>query len=139
MKPMWNGPALAMADGSGNGSLVEHRLPSSARSWLLPALGACWLLFVAGTAAYLLHLEFYANSAKQLWCSAAAGCTGLVRPPDSVLGIVLAVVALGLLGALIVVPHRGRLRLARVAMLAALIAASWGAEALLFAPFFFWH
>jgi hypothetical protein len=41
--------------------------------------------------------------------------------------------------ALFVVPHRGSLRVARVGMLAALIAASWGAEALLFAPFFFWH
>jgi hypothetical protein len=140
MKLMWNGSALAMADGSGNGSVAERQQPSSARSRrLLPVLGAAWLLFAAGTAAYLLHLEFYANAAKQLWCPAAGGCRGLVRAPDSVPGIVLAVVAVAVFAALFVVPHRGWLRVARIAMLAALIAASWGAEALLFTPFFFWH
>jgi hypothetical protein len=49
------------------------------------------------------------------------------------------VVAIAMFAALFVVPHRGSLRVARAGMLAALIAASWGAEALLFAPFFFWH
>jgi hypothetical protein len=137
MKLTWNGAALAMAVGSGNASLVERRQPSWAKPWLLPVLGGSWLLFVAGTSAYFLHLEFYADTANQLWCDAGASCTGLVRPPGSVIGVVLAVVALGLFAALIVVPHRGRLRMARVAMLAVLIAASWGAEALLFAPFFF--
>lgn len=139
MKLMWNGSALAMADDSGNGALAGRRPSSSARSWPLPVLGAVWLLFIAGTAAYLLHLEFYANTAKQLWCSAAGGCTGLVRAPDSVLGVVLAVVAVAALAALIATPHRGWLRVARLALLIALIAASWAAEALLFTPFFFWH
>jgi hypothetical protein len=136
MKAIWNGSALAMAGGSGNAALAERRRLPWAKPWLLPVLGGCWLLFVAGTSAYLLHLEFYANTAKQLWCGAPT-CTGLVRPPDSVIGVVLAVVALGLFAALIVVPHRGGLRIARVAMLTVLIAASWGAEALLFHPFFF--
>jgi|ERR1700691_4509798 hypothetical protein len=136
MKLMGIGSALAMPDGRGNASLVERRQPSLVKPWLLPVLGGVWLLFIAGTSAYFLHLEFYADTAKQLWCGAAS-CTGLVHPPDSVIGVVLVVVALGLLAALIVVPHRGRLRMARVAMLAVLIAASWGAEALLFAPFFF--
>lgn len=107
-------------------------------SWLLPVIGGAWLLFVAATSAYLLHLEFYANGASQLWCGATR-CAGLVRPPDDVFGILLAVVAIAMFAALFIVPHRGSLRVARAAMLAALIAASWGAEALLFAPFFFWH
>ena len=88
-------------------------------------------------AAYLLHREFYADQAKQLWCGAAA-CSGLVRPPDDVFGVLLAVAAIALFAALFVVPHRGSLRIARIVILAGLVAASWGAEALLFAPFF-WH
>ena len=103
--------------------------------WLLPAIGGGWLLFIAGTSAYLLHREFYANQAKQFWCGAAT-CTGLVRPPDDIFGVLLAVAAIALFAALFVVPHRGSLRIARLAMLGGLIAASWGAEALLFAPFF---
>ena len=106
-------------------------------SWLLPVLGGGWLLFVAGTAAYLLHREFYADQAKQLWCGAAV-CSGLVRPPDDVFGVLLTVAAIALFAALFVVPHRGSLRIARIVILAGLVAASWGAEALLFAPFF-WH
>lgn len=103
--------------------------------WLLPVLGGGWLLFVAGTSAYLLHREFYADRARQLWCGAAR-CAGLVRPPDDVVGVLLAVVAVALFAALLIVPHRGSLRIARMAMLAGLVAASWGAEVLLFSPFF---
>lgn len=106
-------------------------------SWLLPVLGSCWLLVVAGTSVYLLRREFYADRARQLWCDAAR-CAGLVQPPGDVFGLLLAVVAIAFLVALIAVPHRGSLRTVRVAMLAGLIVASWGAEALLFAPFFSW-
>ncbi|HEY2268217.1 MAG TPA: hypothetical protein VGI96_36760 [Streptosporangiaceae bacterium] len=101
-------------------------------------IGGGWLLFVAATSAYLLHREFYADRASQFWCGTTR-CAGLVRPPDDVFGVLLAVVAIAMFAALFVVPNRGSLRVARVGMLAALIAASWGAEALLFAPFFFWH
>lgn len=103
--------------------------------WLLPVLGGGWLLFVGGTSAYLLHREFYADQSRQLWCGTAI-CAGLVRPPHDVVGVLLAVVAVALFVGLFVVPHRGSLRLARTAMLAALIAASWSAETLLLAPFF---
>jgi hypothetical protein len=50
--------------------------------------------------------------------------------------VLLAVVAVALFAALLTVPHRGSLRVARMAALAGLVAASWGAEALLFSPFF---
>lgn len=103
--------------------------------WLLPVLGGGWLLYIAGTSAYLLHREFYANRADQLWCGAGR-CAGLVRPPDDVYGVLLAGVAIAFLAALFVLPHRGSLRIARVAVLGGLVAASWGAEVLLFAPFF---
>lgn len=106
-------------------------------SWLAPVFGGCWLLFIAGTSVYLLRREFYANGAKQLWCGAGS-CTGLVRPPDDIYGVLLAVIAIGLFAALFAVPHRGSLRVARTAILAGLVAASWGAESLLFAPFFLW-
>lgn len=127
----------------GDDAVLEPAAASAALSerrrsywpWLLPAGGGVWLLFVAGTSAYLLHREFYADRAKQLWCGAAR-CSGLVQPPDDVFGVLLAVVAVALFAALFVVPHRGSLRIARMAMLAGLVAASWGAEALLFAPFF---
>lgn len=108
---------------------------ASSWPWLLPVLGGGWLLFTVGTSTYLLRREFYADRAKQLWCG-SGGCSGLVRPPDDVFGVLLAVVAVALFAALFVVPHRGSLRIARIAMLAGLVAASWGAEALLFAPFF---
>ena len=117
-------------------ALPERR--RSYLSWLLPVIGGGWLLFVAATSAYLLHREFYADRASQFWCGANR-CAGLVRPPDDVFGVLLAVVAIAMFAALFVVPNRGSLRVARAGMLAALIAASWGAEALLFAPFFFWH
>lgn len=105
-------------------------------AWMMPAAGGAWLLFSLGTSAYLLRREFHADTVRQLWCRAS--CTGLVHPPGSIPGVLLGVAAVALFAALVFVPHRGRLRVARTVMLAALIAASWGAEALLFAPFFFW-
>lgn len=106
-----------------------------ARPWLLPAVGAAWLLFVVGSAAYLLHQQFYANAASQMWCY-AGNCQRQIQPPGSVPGLVLGVLAVGLLVAMVVVPNRNRLRWARWGMLAGLVAASWGAETMLFAPFF---
>jgi hypothetical protein len=106
-----------------------------ARPSLLPAVGAAWLLFVAGSAGYLLHRQFYANRASQMWCS-AGNCQRQIQPPGSVPGLILGVLAVGLLVAMIVVRNRNRLRWARWGMFAGLVAASWGAETMLFAPFF---
>jgi hypothetical protein len=101
---------------------------------VLPGVGGLWLLFVLGSSAYLLHREFYANAIRRLWCS--GDCPHQIHPPASVLGAGLGVLALGLFTAMIAVPNAGRLRWARWGMLAGLVAASWSAETMLFAPFF---
>jgi hypothetical protein len=108
---------------------APRRAPGSR---LLPVLGGVWLaLTVVPTALWLVLASVFSHVVFNGLCGPPV-CTSPVNDRVGVAVPLLMTVSVAMLAAMIVVPHRGRLRWLRGAMLAMLVAASVAADVVVF-------
>ncbi|MGH3273683.1 MAG: hypothetical protein ACRDNZ_05075 [Streptosporangiaceae bacterium] len=96
----------------------QHRVGS----WLLPVLGLAWLLF---SLVPLVVADVFGTAALQairaMTCDPTVGDCLPKSLPVSAPGVALAIAGAAMLVAMVVIPHRGRLRWVRGCLLGGLV------------------